>query len=281
MARARNIKPSLFKNELLGQADPLLTILFTSLWCLADKAGRLEDRPLRIKAETFPYRENIDINGYLTELQRLGFILRYKVSNEYFIQVAKFSKHQTPHSTEKASVIPEYDEKYSIESTTSENNVKEPLNNESCSVNGHINVLIPDSLNTDSNILIPDSLIADSSAEKKSAPSKKGHQLPNDWKLPKAWGDWALSDRPEFTVEQIKRIAESFRDHWIANANQANAKKSDWEAAWRNWFRKQHTPNGNGFKTKFQHVKENNDKAFSEFLGGSTEKTIEGEFSHD
>ena len=97
MARARNIKPSLFKNELLGVADPLLTILFISLWCLADRRGRLEDRPLRIKAETFPYREGIDINGYLTELSRLEFIQRYKEDNIDIIQIVNFEKHQNPH----------------------------------------------------------------------------------------------------------------------------------------------------------------------------------------
>ena len=105
MARARNIKPSLFKNEVLGVADPLLTILFTSLWCLADKRGRLEDRPLRIKAETFPYREGIDINGYLTELSRLEFIHRYVVDGLAIIQIINFEKHQNPHHTEKESEL--------------------------------------------------------------------------------------------------------------------------------------------------------------------------------
>jgi len=107
MARARNLKPSLFKNELLGVADPLLTILFQSLWCLADKAGRLEDRPLRIKAETFPYREGIDVNVLLTELQRLGFICRYNAGGMSLIQVLNFCKHQNPHKTERESELPE------------------------------------------------------------------------------------------------------------------------------------------------------------------------------
>lgn len=52
MARSRNIKPGLFKNEVLGVADPIYTILFQGLWVLADREGRLEDRPMRIKAET-------------------------------------------------------------------------------------------------------------------------------------------------------------------------------------------------------------------------------------
>lgn len=152
MARARNIKPSIFKNEILGVADPLLTLLFESLWMLADKEGRLEDRPLRIKAETFPYREGLDINGYLTELQRLGFIERYTVGEVALIQVVNFKKHQTPHSTEKASELPPMEVGVVDRRGSQLCSVKPPLNNESPSVNGHINVLIPDSP-----LLIPDS----------------------------------------------------------------------------------------------------------------------------
>lgn len=143
MARARNIKPSFFKNELLGEADPLLGLLFISLWTLADKAGRLEDRPLRIKAETFPYRENININGYLTQLVSMGFIDRYLVDGVAIIQVINFSKHQSPHSTEKTSELP-------CKPIDSPITVKQPLDNESTNVDSNINVLIPD-------LLIPDS----------------------------------------------------------------------------------------------------------------------------
>src|SRR5262244_3073085 len=63
LIRARNIKPGIFKNELLGAADPLLTLLFEGLWCMADREGRLEDRPLRIKAEIFPYPKNLRRKG--------------------------------------------------------------------------------------------------------------------------------------------------------------------------------------------------------------------------
>ena len=104
--RARNIKPGLFKNELLGTADPLLTLLFEGLWCLADREGRLEDRPMRIKAEVFPYRENLDVHRYLTELERFGFVRRYKVGDLALIEVLNFKKHQSPHHTEKTGDLP-------------------------------------------------------------------------------------------------------------------------------------------------------------------------------
>ena len=166
MARARNIKPSLFKNELLGVADPLLTILFQSLWTLADREGRLEDRPLRIKAETFPYRENLDINGYLTELQRLGFIVRYSASGSSFIQVVNFKKHQTPHNTEKASEIPEYVAESVTGISFQETCVNSPLSND-----GLTQAKRPDSFN-----LIPDSL--NLIQEKAIVPSDAGDDLP-------------------------------------------------------------------------------------------------------
>ena len=105
MARSRNIKPGLFKNEILGVAEPLYTLAFQGLWLLADRDGRLEDRPLRIKAETFPYRDGLDVDRILTWLETEGFILRYEVSGKRYIQVLNFSKHQNPHKNETASDI--------------------------------------------------------------------------------------------------------------------------------------------------------------------------------
>lgn len=164
VARARNLKPGLFKNELLGVADPLLTILFESLWCLADREGRLEDRPLRIKAETFPYRDGLDVNGYLTELERLRFICRYQVDGEPYIQVLNFHKHQNPHKTERASEIPEMLE----ESGSCALTVKAPLENGSRPADSL--VLIPSTL-------IPDLLIPDASPSEQSPDLLAGFDL--------------------------------------------------------------------------------------------------------
>lgn len=155
MPRSRNIKPSIFKNELLGEGDPLLTILFEGLWCLADREGRLEDRPKRIKAEIFPYRELPDFNGYLTVLEQLGFIHRYTIENQPYIHVVNFAKHQSPHKTEKQSVIPKPPKK-SASCPVTDN---APLNNEKVNVKES---LIPDSGSLIPDLLNPDSLTADS-----------------------------------------------------------------------------------------------------------------------
>lgn len=108
MARARNIKPALFRNEVLGVADPLYTLLFQSLWLLADREGRLEDRPIRIKADTFPYRDGLNVDAMLSWLHDNGFIIRYQSRENRYIQIVNFAKHQNPHKNEAVSVIPSF-----------------------------------------------------------------------------------------------------------------------------------------------------------------------------
>jgi hypothetical protein len=105
MARARNIKPGFFKNEDLAECTPWARLCFAGLWTLADRAGRLEDRAKRIKGELFAY-DSVEVEPLLQELVRYGFIVRYEVEAQRFIQVSKFQEHQTPHYTEKESVIP-------------------------------------------------------------------------------------------------------------------------------------------------------------------------------
>ena len=105
MARARNIKPGFFLNDELGELDPLARLLFAGLWCVADKEGRLEDRPKRIKIETLPY-DDCDIDKLLDDLAESGFIVRYEVDETRYIQVENFRKHQNPHPKEAASVLP-------------------------------------------------------------------------------------------------------------------------------------------------------------------------------
>lgn len=105
MARSRNLKPGFFKNETLAECSPLARLLFAGLWCLADRAGRLEDRPKRIRAEVLPYDDG-SVDEMLNELHQAGFILRYSVGEQRLIQVQNFAKHQNPHCREPESTIP-------------------------------------------------------------------------------------------------------------------------------------------------------------------------------
>jgi hypothetical protein len=108
MARSRNIKPGFFTNDRLAELPPLARILFPGLWCIADKEGRLEDRPRRIAAQILPYDQDADVEELLGLLAAGSdsFIVRYQVDGERFIQIRNWDRHQRPHWQETASVIP-------------------------------------------------------------------------------------------------------------------------------------------------------------------------------
>ena len=107
MARTRNLKPGFFKNEDLAMLAPLTRLLFAGLWCWADRDGRLEDRPKRLKAEILPY-DDCDVDEMLRQLVTPPgrFITRYEVEGQRYIGIPQFRAHQNPHQAEKSSGIP-------------------------------------------------------------------------------------------------------------------------------------------------------------------------------
>lgn len=105
MARARSIKPGFFTNETLGDLPPLTRLLYAGLWTLADREGRLEDRPKRIKMQILPY-DRVNVDSMLGALSVHGFLIRYVANGERFICLPSFCKHQNPHMKEPRSTIP-------------------------------------------------------------------------------------------------------------------------------------------------------------------------------
>ncbi|EGY4504857.1 hypothetical protein MX201_001775 [Salmonella enterica] len=185
MARSRNIKPGFFTNDELAECSPYARLLFAGLWTIADKEGRLDDRPKKVKALVLPF-DNVDCDELLQQLHQRKFINRYQVNGEGFIQISNWKKHQNPHCKEAASEIPapvenndstgqeqckddKEEDKNGTESTQLIENdevpekhyastVQEPVEN-NLNPADSLN-LIPDSLNLipDSLNLIPDSL---------------------------------------------------------------------------------------------------------------------------
>jgi len=97
--RIRSIKPEFYLHEELSKLPALTRILFTGLWGLADNAGILEDRPIRIKLQVLPY-DDVDVDGALQSLADAGFIVRYEAEEERFIAIPKFLKHQVLQGSE-------------------------------------------------------------------------------------------------------------------------------------------------------------------------------------
>jgi DnaD/phage-associated family protein len=105
MARKRDIKPGFFKNEDLGELTPLARLFFAGLWCWADRDGRLQDRPKKLKADILAY-DNCDGEELVQQLADKKFITRYQSDGERYIQINNWKKHQSPHPAEAKSTIP-------------------------------------------------------------------------------------------------------------------------------------------------------------------------------
>jgi len=105
VARTRALKPGFFKNDQLCSLPALTRLLFAGLWTLADREGRLLDRPKQIKAELFPY-DALNVDKALGQLAESGFIVRYEVAGERCIVVRNWHRHQRPHPREEASTLP-------------------------------------------------------------------------------------------------------------------------------------------------------------------------------
>lgn len=62
---------------------------------------------------------------------------------------------------------------------------------------------------------------------------KIGKRLDPAWVLPKAWGEWAMSN---FLVnaDQVRAEAAKFKNHFLAKSGK-DAAKLDWKRTWENW----------------------------------------------
>ena len=105
MARIRTIKPEFFLNEQVASLPFEWRLLFVGLWTQADREGRLEDRPQRLKASLFPY-DDLSIDHGLGCLVNAGLIIRYEGNGQKLIMLPTWAKHQQPHIRESVSKLP-------------------------------------------------------------------------------------------------------------------------------------------------------------------------------
>jgi hypothetical protein len=103
--RIRTIKPDFFDDEDLAELAFETRLLFIALWTIADRDGRLDDRPRKIKLRSFPW-DDVDIPSMLNDLSAGGFIERYEVEGKSYIEITNFAKHQRPNQREAPSSIP-------------------------------------------------------------------------------------------------------------------------------------------------------------------------------
>ena len=107
--RARNIKPGFFTDEDLVECSFPARILFAGLPCLADRMGRMEYRPKKIKMLLMP-ADDVDCSVLLDELAKAGKIKRYEAEGKILLWIPGFLNHQEPHRNEKTSILPRHPE---------------------------------------------------------------------------------------------------------------------------------------------------------------------------
>ena len=111
--RARDIKPGFYKSDQLAECSMTARLLFPGLWMLADREGRLENRPRKIKAEIFPF-DDVDVAPLLVELENAGLIRTYEVNGTALVWIPQFKRHQSPHKNEKSSELPAHPDDLSV-----------------------------------------------------------------------------------------------------------------------------------------------------------------------
>ena len=215
MARARNIKPGFFRNADLVELPMEARLLFIGLWTLADRAGRLEDRPKQIKMEVFP-ADSVDVDACLNALAATGMVARYEIDGKRYLQVANFHKHQNPHRDEKASTIPDQGGHVASNEPAPckhrASTVQAPCNNDGSTVAIGLTPesLIPDSLNLDSLTELPPA--------QRDRPSAGGGQefFKDDQPDPES--------APRFTPTDAARMMMAMKAEGISDGTPSNPK---------------------------------------------------------
>jgi translation initiation factor IF-1 len=95
----------MFTDEDVGDLSFEARWLFAGLFTQADREGRLEDRPRKLKVEILPY-DKINIESLLSELTEARFISRYQVNGKRYIHIRTFWKHQHFNIKEPPSQLP-------------------------------------------------------------------------------------------------------------------------------------------------------------------------------
>ena len=107
MLRSRLIHPGVAYNEALAELDYGLQLLYERLWMMADRNGRFEYRPEKIRSIAFPtFRGNI--TEAIEVLCATGLIRRYEVDGKAYGDIPDFSSTKTPIRARRGLDLPPY-----------------------------------------------------------------------------------------------------------------------------------------------------------------------------
>lgn len=105
MARIRTIKPEFFTSADIVCMTPLSRLFYASLWCEADREGRMKWDTRTLKLRYFP-ADNCDIDAMADELISSGLVIVYEVDGRLYAEIPSFKQHQVINNREAESSIP-------------------------------------------------------------------------------------------------------------------------------------------------------------------------------
>lgn len=109
MARIRTIKPELGAHEGLFDLELETGLPIRFAWCMlftvADREGRFQWRPRTLKAQILPH-DLVEFSRVLDAWVTRGFVVKYRVGEEWFGWIPTFTKHQVINNREAASDLP-------------------------------------------------------------------------------------------------------------------------------------------------------------------------------
>lgn len=96
MGRIRTIKPEFSQSESMGRISREARLCFILLWTQADDEGRLRGNSRMLASLLFPYDDDAGglMDGWLSELEGQGCIVRYLVEGSSYLQVRHWARHQ-------------------------------------------------------------------------------------------------------------------------------------------------------------------------------------------
>ncbi|MCH5332006.1 MAG: hypothetical protein J1E33_06340, partial [Alistipes sp.] len=110
MARIRTIKPEFFLDEKVGNLPIQARLLFIGLWCHADDNGVLRGNAAYIKAQVFPYDDNLrvgEVKKWIDALVEARMLIPLTYKGESYYVVRTFRSHQKIDPRYTNELIPE------------------------------------------------------------------------------------------------------------------------------------------------------------------------------
>jgi hypothetical protein len=218
MARIRTVKPEYWTDRRVGECSTNARLLFIATWNFADDEGGLDRSAKQLKAQAFPY-DNLDCEPLVQELLNAGLLIEYESGGQKYLHIKNFRKHQRIDKPQKAR-IPIFESAKNVPGTVVEQsaNVQRSKGMEGNGKEGK----------------------GEDRRTARSPRASTAKRLPEDFSLTDPRRATAKGEGTDPDREFAK-----FTDHWRA-ASGANARKHDWDAAWRNWCRKSQDMRPNG-----------------------------------